>query len=62
MEQDFVTFSQKLESVKSLDIISFKKLYNKKLNIFLHTKTEVVKNELIHLQLSFDNYFKESFK
>lgn len=58
MKEDFIAFSEKLEKIKSLDIISFKKLYSKKLSIFLSTDSEIVKEELFNLQLSFKNFLK----
>lgn len=58
MKEDFIAFSEKLEKIKLLDIISFKKLYSKKLSIFLSTDSEIVKEELFNLQLSFKNFLK----
>lgn len=55
--EDFILFSEKLEKVRSLDTISFKKLYNKKLSTFLLTGSEIVKEELCNLQLSFKRSF-----
>lgn len=57
MKEDFTAFSEKLEKIKSLDIISFKKLYSKKLSIFLSTDSDIVKEDLIKMQLSFDRFF-----
>lgn len=57
MKEDFIAFSEKIEKIKSLDIISFKKLYSKKLNIFLSTYSEIVEEDLIKMQLSFDRFF-----
>lgn len=56
MKEDFVAFSEKIEKIKSLDILSFKKLYNKKLSIFLLTGTEIAKDEVLCLQKSFDDF------
>jgi len=57
MKADFIQFSIYLETVKSLDIISFKKLYNKKLSTFLLTGTESFKEELFSMQKSYNKFF-----
>jgi len=57
MKADFIQFSIYLETVKSLDIISFKKLYNKKLSTFLLTGTENATEELFSMQKSYNKFF-----
>ncbi len=57
MKEDFIAFSEKVEKIKSVDIISFKKLYNKKLNIFLLEGTEIAKDEVLGLKKSFNDFF-----
>ncbi|KAA5535398.1 hypothetical protein [Paenimyroides baculatum] len=57
MKEDFIAFSEKIEKIKSLDIISFKKLYSKKLSIFLSTDSEIVSEDLVKMKLSFDRLF-----
>lgn len=57
MKEDFIDFSKMLDTVRSLDIISFKKLYNKKLSIFLLTGTENARDELFSMQKSFNHFF-----
>lgn len=57
MKANFIQFSIYLDTVKSLDIISFKKLYNKKLNTFLLIGSEQAKDEILNLQNSFYNFF-----
>lgn len=52
----FIAFSEELERIKSLDIISFKKLYNKKLSAFLLTGTENAKEEVLGMQKSFNDF------
>lgn len=57
MKADFIKFSIYLDTLKSLDIISFKKLYNKKLSAFLLIGSEQAKDEILNLQKSFYNFF-----
>ena len=57
MKANFIQFSIYLDTVKSLDIISFKKLYNKKLSAFLLKGSEQAKDEILNLQNSFYNFF-----
>lgn len=57
MKADFIQFSIYLETVKSLDIISFKKLYNKKLSAFLLTGTENATEEFFNMKKSFNKFF-----
>ncbi len=56
MKANFIQFSIYLDTVKSLDIISFKKLYNKKLSAFLLTGTENTKEEVLGMQKSFNDF------
>jgi len=59
MNTDFIQFSIYLDTVKSSDIIVFKKLYNKKLNAYLHSMSQTAVNDLLMMQKSFtDNYSK----
>ncbi len=56
MKEDFILFSKQLDTIKSSDIISFKKLFNKKLSVYLLTGSEIAKDELYKLQLSFNKF------
>lgn len=57
MKADFIQFSIYLDTVKSSDILSFKKLYNKKLNAYLDSMSQAAVNDFM-MQHSFNNYYK----
>jgi len=59
MKQDFMSFSKQLEKIRVIDYIPFKKLYNKKLNLFLLTGSEELQKELYQLQKSFNKFYKK---
>jgi len=57
MKKEFISFSEELDKIRNLDILSFKKLYNKKLNIFITTGSEKDKDEMLQMQKSFNKFF-----
>lgn len=57
MKKEFIYFSEELDKIRNLDILSFKKLYNKKLNIFITTGSEKDKDEMLQMQKSFNKFF-----